>query len=99
MLKLLYRNARVIQMQTACSGLVGTNSGSDHLNAVYQQITQPTLNYSNCVMRRPCEASYPLSVDKQPVDDAACRPLTGPHHHHLWLLQQGAHEPETPQSR
>lgn len=39
------------------------------------------------------EASYPLSVDKQPVDDAASRPLASSDHYHLWFFQQGAHEP------
>lgn len=39
------------------------------------------------------DTAYPLSVHKQPVDDAASRPLASSDHHHLWFFQQGAHKP------
>ncbi|KAA8581128.1 hypothetical protein FQN60_002709 [Etheostoma spectabile] len=39
------------------------------------------------------ESAYPLSVDEEPVDDAASRTLAGSNHHDLWLFQQGAHKP------
>lgn len=37
---------------------------------------------------------YPLSADKQFMDDAACRAPPCANHGHLWLFQQRADKPE-----
>ena len=36
---------------------------------------------------------YPLSADKESVDDAASRPLASSNDYNLWFFQEGAHKP------